>query len=62
MTKEKCREILSEELGKINGKNLYNPEDWKKLKPLMVAFIKNVDEVVEVFNKENEIKGVPNGR
>jgi hypothetical protein len=57
MTIEKWRSLQSEECNKYWRKTngaMNNPETYTLWKANMVEFIKNMDEIHEVYNMENE--------
>jgi len=48
-----CKESCSK-MGKMGY--VVNPADWPQMKAAHLEFIKNVDELTEVFNLENKVK------
>lgn len=55
MTNEKFLEIATIEIDKCNENMIIinRSKDWYVLKPFIMEFIKNMDELVEVFEMEN---------
>ena len=59
MTLEKYLEVVDKFKNEFNvtaGPLDWNPESWLEVRKLMSVFIKQVDEVHEVYESENRVK------
>jgi hypothetical protein len=65
MKKEKYKQIVMEELRKVNSQPFFtatpdsaqDPMDWAAAKAQLLTFIKEVDKATEVYNLENGKEG-----
>jgi hypothetical protein len=58
MTKQTLQENINRECDLLDSAStgLYSAEAWKKCRPNMILFIKNMDELTEIYENENKGK------
>jgi len=56
INKKKFEQIAFENGKKIGNSPYFTPEGWAVLKPQYILFIKDMDELAEVYNLENGVK------
>lgn len=64
MTKDKWLEVVEKETNEFHHEmeleEEASPETWPNIKKILTDMIKNIDEVTEVYNREN--RGEQNGQ